>query len=190
MKLAALLTSFSVLCVFATSQQPEMPKAYDDKDAYQIYSLLLPHQESYEFAKGTLVIQSDTVSPPKENARCMTPQAAAEFEEAVADFDRENLKPRSLQRLFQIEKPYELVTNESIRKLFKEGFWKSFYERYPNSGGYIVMSAVGFNPQRTQAVVYMGSACGGLCGRWSLHLLEKVDGKWKSVPGFNCITVS
>ena len=53
-----------------------------------------------------------------------------------------------------------------------------------------MMSAVGFNEDKTLAVVYSGSTCGGECGRWSLHLFEKIDGKWKSLPGVTCVTVS
>jgi hypothetical protein len=34
---------------------------YQAEDAYQIYSLLVPQEESYPFAKGTLVIQMETV---------------------------------------------------------------------------------------------------------------------------------
>ena len=52
------------------------------------------------------------------------------------------------------------------------------------------MSAVGFNKETTLAVVYTGSSCGGLCGSWSFHLLEKTDGKWKEAPGVTCSMVS
>jgi hypothetical protein len=52
------------------------------------------------------------------------------------------------------------------------------------------MSAVGLNQEKTRAVVYTGSSCGGLCGRWSFHLLDKLDGNWKTVPGVTCSAVS
>jgi hypothetical protein len=32
----------------------------------------------------------------------------------------------------------------------------------------------------------MSSSCGGLCGSWRFHLLEKVHGNWKEVPGDIC----
>ena len=38
---------------------------YQAEDAYQIYSLLVPQEESYPFAKGTLVIQMETVVHPE-----------------------------------------------------------------------------------------------------------------------------
>ncbi|HEY6765907.1 MAG TPA: hypothetical protein VI386_14175 [Candidatus Sulfotelmatobacter sp.] len=63
-------------------------------------------------------------------------------------------------------------------------------QRNPNSGGYIILSAVGFNKEKTEAFVYSGSSCGSLCGHWGFHLLEKIDGNWKKVPGVSCVTVS
>ena len=95
-----------------------------------------------------------------------------------------------MQRQFHIEKPYEIVGLDIIEAVFKNGGWDGFYKSYPESGGYIVMSAVGFNKEKTRAVVYTGSSCGGLCGRWRFHLLEKSQGSWKEVPGVSCVTVS
>jgi hypothetical protein len=45
----------------AAGQPSLASKPYEVEDAYQIYSLLLPHEESYGFAKGELIIQQDTV---------------------------------------------------------------------------------------------------------------------------------
>jgi hypothetical protein len=95
-----------------------------------------------------------------------------------------------LQRQFQIEKAYEMVSSDTIAVLFQGGGWDDFYKRYPDSGGYITMSAVGFDQEKTRAVVYTGSSCGGLCGGWSFHLLEKLDGNWKTVPGVTCSAAS
>jgi len=48
-----------------------------------------------------------------------------------------------------------------------------------DSGGSIQMSAVGFDPAGTRAMVYMTFQCGGLCSRGALYLFEKVDGRWR-----------
>jgi len=189
------LLSFGVLMLFARSakaQQATAATSHDLDDAYQIYSLLLPFEEAYDFAKGTLVIQQDTVASQAVGKPCLTTEAAERFKDAIANFEEENRKPVLLQRQFQIDKPYELVSAEAINVYFKDdgGGWDGFYRRYPDSGGYIVLSAVGFGKDKTTAIVYTGSGCGGLCGRWGLHLLEKVGGKWKAVRGVTCVTVS
>ena len=165
------------------------PTAYDVEDSYQIYNLLLPNEESYEFATGTLIVQEDTVSNAVSNS-CVTPEAASRFKDAIADYKRVNGDRWLLQRRFQIDKPYEIVSSDAIAVAFKEGGWEGFHKRYPDSGGYIVMSAVGFNKEKTLAIVYTGSSCGDLCGLWRFHLLEKIKGKWKIVPGISCVTVS
>jgi hypothetical protein len=173
----------------AAGQTSVAAKTDDVKDDYLIYSLLLPHEESYRLAKGTLIIQEETVSQRNASEGCVTPEAASRFKDAIADYNRPNRKQGLLQRQFQIEKPYEVLSSDAIGALLKDG-WDSFYKRYPESGGYLIMSAVGFNKERTRAIVYTGSSCGGLCGSWRFHLLEKIDGNWKEVPGILCFMVS
>jgi hypothetical protein len=56
--------------------------------------------------------------------------------------------------------------------------WDSFYSRYPDSGGYIQLSAVGFSADKTKALVYLAHYCGSLCGTGGYAFLEKRDGKW------------
>ena len=162
---------------------------YEDKGAYDIYNLLLPSEEVMRFAKGTLLIQEDTVTK-LDPAACIAPSEKDEFKDAIADFERVNRKPWRLQRQFTIEKPYELVNQQTLKVVFENGWWGAFYKRYPDAGGYFVFSAVGFNKDKTLAVVYSGSICGSECGQWSLHLLKKLDGTWRVVPGITCVTVS
>jgi len=167
-------------------------KPYDLDEAYQIYSLLLPREESYGFGKGTLVIQEDTVPHALESA-CFDVKSASRFKDALADYGSAQKRTWRLQRRFQIEKPYELVSSDAINLPFKEkgmDGWQSFYKRHPDSGGFIILSAVGFNKTKTLGVVYTGSSCGGLCGLWRFHLLEKINGEWKEVPGVTCEMVS
>jgi len=40
----------------------------------------------------------------------------------------------AFQRQFQIDKPYEIVSSDTISLLFKDGEWEGFYKRYPDSG--------------------------------------------------------
>lgn len=192
MKSALSLTILLVtLCISsAVAQRPATAEPYDVDDAYKIYSVLLPNEESFAFAKGTLVIQEETMSKPLP-AGCVTQEAANKFKDAIADFERVNGKQWILQPHFEIGKPYQLARQATIMQSFKVlGDWKGFDKRYPGSGGFIVVSAVGFNSDKTQAFVYTGSNCGLSCGRWSFHLLEKVEGKWKEVPGVTCVTFS
>jgi hypothetical protein len=178
----------SVLCVCVAAQNPTSGQ-YDDEDAYEIYSLLLPGEQSYGIAKGTLVIQQETDAYLKLDDDCLTSQAGREFRDAIEDYKRHN-EPMMLQRKFKIDKSYELVSTETIGTLIKDHDWGSFYKQSPDSGGIIRMSAVGFNRQETLAIVDTGSSCNNQCGRGSLHLFKKIDGKWKPVPGVRCFLTS
>jgi hypothetical protein len=62
----------------------------------------------------------------------------------------------------------------------------------PYTGGWIELSAIGFNADKTVAVVYMGHLCGGLCGGGQFHVLQKKDGKWEPLKwqGKRCAWVS
>jgi hypothetical protein len=161
-------------------------------DAYEIYSLLIPQQESYGFAKGTLVVQEETLTNRDVSCACLSSETTRRFGGAISDYRRSQTKKWLLNRHFVIEKPYEIVNEQTLGLLRGHGSerWDAYYDHYPKSGGYIFMSAVGFNKNKTLAIVYMGSICGGLCGQAQFHLLEKVRGHWKEVPAATCVVVS
>ena len=178
----------------AMAQQGASPEPYNDADAYQIYSVLLPHEAAYG---DVMVILAETAGPlqgrsgfPIGPENCLYPEAASRFRDAVADYNRVNQKTWLLQRKFQLEKPYEIVNSDTIKLLTDGWNWAGFHKRYPSSGGILEMSAVGFNKDKTRAIVYSGVSCGGLCGSWRFHLLEKMASGWKEVRGVSCHTVS
>ena len=180
----------------AIAQDAASPKPYDDSEAYQVYSVLLPNEEVYG---GTVIIQEETVGGGTDAVMggnpsgCLFPEAAKKFKEAIADYERQNSHNWLLQRKFDIDTPYEIINSETIHLPFnnkaKDG-WQMFRSRYPKSTGFVIFSAVGFNNDKTQAVVFTGSSCGWLCGAWSFHLMEKTNGKWHQAPGVSCHLVS
>jgi len=185
-------------------QESSLPRPYTDKDAYQIYAQLIPNEETW--GTKTKVIEEETV--PGEGGMmdldsCVAPPVALDFRDAIANFKTNNSRRWLLQRQFELSGPYELVSSDTIKATFRGGEqsrtegahpldsgWKAFYARYPGSGGFIVLSAVGFNKDKTRAVVYSGASCGSLCGAWSFHLFKKVDGKWTEAPGIMCHSMS
>jgi hypothetical protein len=89
--------------------------------------------------------------------------------------------PRTVEAGFDIGRDYLLVPRKEIETSFTRlpgGSWWDFYARYPNSGGFIEVSAVGFDSTKTRAMVYVAHHCGGLCGGGTHHLMEKTDGQW------------
>lgn len=49
---------------------------------------------------------------------------------------------------------------------------------YPEHGGYMALSAIGYNPSAGQAVVSMAAACGAECGQGDLYLLSNEEDRW------------
>src|SRR5438128_8516226 len=72
-----------------------------------IYSLLLPQEESYRFAKDTLMIREETLPDIGVTEACLTSAVANKFNDAIAGFNRFHSKKWLLQRQLQIEKPYK-----------------------------------------------------------------------------------
>jgi hypothetical protein len=56
-----------------------------------------------------------------------------------------------------------------------------FEARFPNNLGFFVVSRVGLNLNRTEALLYIERFCGGLCGGGEYVLMRKVDGVWHVV---------
>src|SRR5262249_52281074 len=106
-------------CLAESPQDSTEAKVYEDDDAYDVYSVLLPHEESFEFAKGTLVIQQETASEPDNASEpCVTADAALRFKEAIADYNRVNRRQWLLQRRFHIDKPYQILSSDTILRVF------------------------------------------------------------------------
>ncbi len=154
---------------------------YVDADAYSIYAILL-ESEKHSF----FVIQSETQSFSTATPENMGIKGGRNFHKVwtpvLKDYAKQFRTPRLLTRNIPTEISYELVPEQEIRAVFKsERKWDAFYELYPSSAGYYWFSAVGFDPQRTHAIVQLNHMCGMLCGNGEPHFFEKNNGKWREV---------
>jgi len=76
---------------------------------------------------------------------------------------------------------YHLFSEEERTRIFKKGVgagWEAFYNKYPRSSGCWDFSPVGYSTNGTEALVYLGHHCGGLCGTGHLVLLAKEKDHW------------
>lgn len=176
----------------AVAQQKTALTKYEDADAYEIYSMLLPLEWTTTAAHAkTLVIQTETVDyemclqPEKEYTQLLSP--------AITAFEKLNKQPTLLQRKFADSISYRLVTSADIKATFDETYsWEKFYKLYPSSGGYTQISQIGFNADKTIAIAYIGHSCGGLCGGGGFHVLQKKEDKWSPLEwkGSRCYWAS
>jgi hypothetical protein len=97
---------------------------------------------------------------------------------AMMDYRRNNEVGIKLESGLDLPKSYELVDVSELVGEKKGKRWELAKEK--GAYGIYEVSAVGFSSDMTLAIVYVGYDC-PLCGRWALHVLKKVDGKWKQI---------
>lgn len=56
-----------------------------------------------------------------------------------------------------------------------------FRARFPDNLGYFVISHMGLNLNKTEALLYVDHFCSGLCGGGSYVLMRKVNGVWRVI---------
>ena len=60
-------------------------------------------------------------------------------------------------------------------------FWTEFVQKYPGAWGIARLSAVGFDPEHTEAAVQVAHRCGTYCGSTELMYFRKAAGGWRLV---------
>jgi hypothetical protein len=174
----AILLPTALLLGQARPQEPETQQPYTIAEASEIYSTILP--DGWNKSKSTkLVIAQETKGYPM----CLSPkdeESKKSLGPAIADYVEQNKKKWLLQWNMQIDVPYQFVSRATLDAFFQKGGtgWEGLYKTYPQSSGWIELSAVGFDADKKVAVVYEGHHCGGLCGGGSFQTLRKENGKW------------
>jgi len=170
------------------------PVPYETPEAYEVYAAILPSEcrgrtqsETTRHSRKHHPLRYVALSPDADSAKLIG--------SAITDYIQQNQHPWLLQPRLTIEKPYVLLSPEQIESTFrrKSGRLGGFWAMYPDSGGIIELSAVGFNSNKTVAVVYSGHRCGSpLCGGGGFSVLQSKDGKWQPLPwkGSQCMWVS
>jgi hypothetical protein len=178
----------------------DAPKKIDDQDDdYAVYSQVIGHEYVREGVKR-IVIREDTVMRDQPRPRTGNAQYGKEFYDAVAnethlDYDQKNKSPKVLDQKRFFSKVYVAIISEAeYDRIFSVGSakkagngklvkgtveWEEFNQLYPKSQGIMSLSQIGFNPSKTQALVYVGNVCGGRCGIGDFFLLRKESGKWR-----------
>jgi hypothetical protein len=170
------------LLTIAIPTTAQEPKPVTDRDAYALYAQLVPPAWA-QVSNGPLLLQRETESSFSCTGGLKPP--SQEWQSAFDSFSKENARVQLLQSVLPIKIPYRLISRAEIeaddaRLAVKyPGTWM----RRPESMEYAAVSAIGFNPERTKAVVYVRLRMSGL-----LHMLEKrqSNGPWAPSPLGGC----
>lgn len=102
---------------------------------------------------------------------------------AVDDYEARNNEKWLLNKeSFKLPVKISLITDLDLKAIFHGNWgelqWINYYRRFPDARGFTMLSRIGFNTERTQALLYIGSRCGPGCGDIHFLLLEKTNGVW------------
>jgi hypothetical protein len=181
--LAALPTAFAP----RVSAQAPGVKAIDDLESYAAYSALLPDAAMLQMRRSMIVIQAEATTAPQ----CWPsgPPMETDWKSNLERLRAENAHARTILPGFALSVPYIVLSKADVKAAFTGDpiDWKPFYNRYPDSAGYLQLSAVGFDADQTKAILYLGHSYNNMGGEYSYHLLQKVAGRWQDtrVPGVN-----
>lgn len=56
--------------------------------------------------------------------------------------------------------------------------WSDFHKKYGEEAEILFLSRVGFNPEKTLALLHVSSGMGRMAGGGALYLFERMNGKW------------
>jgi len=163
------------------------------EDDYEVYSALINQKYVTDRIK-LIVIKDQTVSYTIDKLLAEDPfqyvskQLAPVSKETFEDFLAKNESPIMLNRQFILRVDYALIGQEELDNCLKpppsdgnsllKG-WERFYEKYPHSPGYLMLSRIGYNAGRDEAMVYSARCCGALCGEGRYILVAKDRDGWR-----------
>lgn len=152
----------------------EAPRDIDgpllDDDAYEIYAVILRQMDEPSFPGGPRRVVYSTTDGESGREAFYPGDAPAEWKPVVRDFNMTNLSIREFQPRPPFVGRWQVRTRDEIRReMTEEGV------------GRLALSAVGFNPEHTRALVHVSYSCGGKCGGAGMSAFEKLNGVWREV---------
>jgi hypothetical protein len=105
--------------------------------------------------------------------------------ETLADFLEANRKPCPVAPDLTLDGQVVCINAEEMQDLLsgRGDCWERYRARHPGRIGLIEFSRVGFNRNRTQALLYTGSRMHWKAGEGGYHLLTKSAKGWSKVAG-------
>ena len=75
----------------------------------------------------------------------------------------------------------DLANGTIPRTARNDAFWQHFRRTFPRSTGYVVLSPAGLSVDGREALVYVHTSCGAVCGESEMRLMRRDgDGIWRT----------
>jgi hypothetical protein len=196
-RISTFITSCILLCsVLTTWGQSAAPEL--ENEEYAIYSQAIANQFVRDGVDRIVVADHTLMEFPPimmgmtqfGNSPGMQKLRRAMAKETLQDYEKKNKSSVTLGGKFQLKVPVVLISEVERDQIFlvgnagKKGTLNpngldEFHRLYPKSQGFMTLSRIGFNSKKTQALLYIGNLCGGLCGAGEWFLFAKEGNSWK-----------
>ena len=159
-----------------------------DPEALRIYAAVVPAFWATR-SKDPIVLRRETEDvEAMTQCRSFTPSADPDWIAVQKKFWEENARRRLLPQALPFTEPYRLIALSEIEKIDAALALKypGIYNQRPDSPPYVAVSAVGFNADKTKAMVYIR-----LRDRGEIRGLQRRDGRWATAPDANgCVWIA
>ncbi len=164
-----------------------------DMEEIAVYNALLASQFPGDNIDQVLIIDHTRVNQTSLLEMDLTrfQESASPAPELISSFKERNQQPYPLKPVLDFGLEYQLLTQEEVdnlRPLDEVSGWKLFYEKYPNSVGFIYLSRIGFSADFSQALVYMSQYHYDQPIRGGYYLMTRQDGGWVIETGMEWMT--
>jgi hypothetical protein len=151
----------------------------EESDTQEVYSAVVREMFEGDRAGFRVVLATETGVP--ETCFGEGEPGVEVGADTLSDYCRSSRVSKRITALPHLAASQVFLDREDYSAIFRKygvGGWKLFYERYPNSSGYVYLSSVGFNRAGDEAFLYASKMCGGLCGDGWYVVLMKGPGGW------------
>lgn len=97
----------------------------------------------------------------------------------LIDYCKSSIDKFTLTNRFYQTCKIVMIKKFPIRRKSIQEDWKSFYEKYPDSGGIFSFSKIKYYSEDTFAIVYYWIRRGGLNGHGALAVMTNINGEWQ-----------
>jgi|SRR5688572_3123042 len=150
-----------------------------DAEALRVYAFVVPALWATR-SKEPIVLRRETENvEAMKQCRASAPSPDPDWIAVQKSFVQENARRKVLPQALPFNEPYRLIGLAEIEDLDVRLALKypGVYNERPDSPPYVAVSAVGFNSDKTKAMVYVR-----LRDRGMLQGLELRDGQWMTAP--------
>jgi hypothetical protein len=152
----------------------------EDRVGWHVSNIVIVNMTRSDLTDIQIEDENDKPFSWKRAGRFLRKQAPTLQQTTIEKLREVGTQSAPFRHSFQLPVPYQLVDAKEIDAIFdNKGWWTDYYEKYPGSQGYLVLSKVGFSADGSQALFYAENRCGGKCATGTYVVMQKSGTSWK-----------